>query len=819
MSSLGKDLLFAVRQLRKDTGFTCAAIFALALGIGANTAIFSTINAVLLNSRPFQSMVQPSRIMSIYERNPALLAFISERLNVRLKNYLEWKKQSRSFSGMAAYEMEGFDLTSNGGGGNREPEHIEGAAATADFFPLLGIRLRIGRNFTDSETQTGNSHVAILSDDFWRSRFQGDPNILGKSITATGEDYQIIGVLPSTFELPSGSLGLEQDKPKMWIPLPIDPSPAEEDRMDLTVFGRLRPGVTVAQARAEMNVIGDRLRKAFPDRNTGFGINVFPTLGEDIDPDTRRSLYVLQFAVCFVLLIACANVANLLLTKAVAREKEMAVRVALGASRWRIVRQNLCESLVLSLLGGAVGLVLAFGALRLVSYLAPADQHGFHELRMDPLVLAVTLGTALLAGILFGLAPSFHALGQSVNQALNRGARNVGGSSDRFRSGLAVVEIALSLVLLAGAGLLLRSLASIMSLDLGFRPDHLLTMSISLPDSRYKNPEQIESFNNRLLERVQHLPGVLSASLSTALPMRSISESSYQLPGKPVDPQRPTLTDWSRITDGYLRTIGLRLLRGRDLTRDDVAAAKPNVALVNSAFARANWPNQNTLGKIFMFAGQHGKQVNFTVVGIVSDEHQFGPDSTPHTEIYLPSNQMRTMSLAVRTASDPLAFANAVKQQVWAIDKDEPVSEVDSMDGIFYKWIAPRRFNMTVLVNFAAIALLLAAVGLYSVLAYSVTLRTREIGIRVALGAEPKDVAGFVMRQGAVLALIGIVAGLVGAFALTRFMQSILFGVSPFDPATFACGCTLLLAIALAASYFPARRAARLDPIEALRAD
>ncbi|HWF45453.1 MAG TPA: ABC transporter permease [Bryobacteraceae bacterium] len=813
------DLVFALRQLRKNTGFTCAAVFALALGIGANTAIFSTINAVLLNSRPFQSMVQPSRIMSIYERNPALLAFIAERLPVRLKNYFEWKKQSHSFSGMAAYQSEAFDLTSNGQGGDREPEHIQGAAATADFFPLLGIRPRIGRNFTATEEETGNSHIAILSDDLWRSRFQSDPHILGKTIRATSLDYQIVGVLPASFELPSGSQGLDQNKPKMWVPLHINPGPDEESRMALMVFGRLKPGVTIAQARTEMNVIGDRLRNAFPDRNTGFGINVFPTMGEDIDPDIRRSLYVLQCAVCFVLLIACANVANLLLTKAVAREREMALRVALGAGRWRIVRQNLCESLVLSVLGGAVGLLLAFGALRLVSYLAPADQHGFHELRMDPLVLAFTLGTALLAGILFGLAPSFHALGQSVNQALNRGARSVGGASHRFRSALVIVEIALSLILLAGAGLMLRSLASIMSLDLGFRPDHLLTMGISLPDSRYKNPKQVEAFNDRLLDRVQHLPGVLSASLSTALPMRSISESSYQLPGKSVDPQRPTVTDWSRVTQGYVRTIGLRLLRGRDLTRDDVFADEPNVALVNNAFARANWPNQDPLGKVFVFGGEHGHQVNFTVVGVVSDAHQFGPDSAPHTEIYLPSNQMHGMWLAVRTASDPLALANAVKRQVWAIDKDEPVSEVDSMDGIFREWIAPRRFNMTVLVNFAAISLLLAAVGLYSVLAYSVSLRTREIGIRVALGAEPKNVAGFIMRQGAVLTLIGIVAGLAGAFALTRFMQSILFGVSPFDPTTFGCGCVLLLGIALAASYFPARRAARVDPIEALRAE
>ncbi len=819
IDSTWQDLKYALRQLRKSPAFTFAAVFALALGIGANTAIFSTINAVLLNSLPFRSIREPNRLMSIYERNPAILAFISERLPVRLKNFLEWKKQNRSFESLAAYQDTSFDLTSAGGNGNREPEHVDGATATADFFPLLGVRPRVGRDFTTEEIQSGRARVTLISDDLWRTRFQSDPNIVGKSIGATGTAYQIIGVLPPGFELPATGQGLDQSKPKMWLPLHINPSPQEEAGMALTVFGRLKPGVSIAQANAEMKVIGRRLEQAYPDTNHGWGVNVFPTISEDVDPAIRKSLYVLQVAVGFVLLIACANVANLLLTKAVAREREMAIRIALGASRWQIARQTLSESLVLSCFGGVAGLFLALGCLRLVSYLAPRNTHGFHELRLDALVLTFTLATTLLAGIIFGLAPSFYSMGQSVNQALNRGARSAGGSSNRFRAALVIAEISLSLILLVGAGLTIRSLASMMGLDLGFRPDHLLTMRIALPDSRYPKPDQVAAFNDQLLQRVQRLPGVQSASLTTALPMRSISESSYRLPGVPSDPNKLIVTDWARVTSQHVEAVGMRLLRGRNLKREDALLPEPAVALVNQSFAHANWPNEDALGKVFIFSDEQGTNVNYTVVGIVSNEHQFGPDTATHPQIYLPSRHMRNMSLVVRSAGDPLALANVVKQQVWAIDKDEPVANVDSMENILYEWTAPRRFTMTVLINFAAIALILAAVGLYSVLAYSVSRRTREIGIRVALGAAPKNVAAFILRQGVGLALTGIVIGLGGALALTRFMQSIIFGVGAFDPFTIAGVSILLVAIAVAASYLPARRASRIDPVQALRTE
>jgi predicted permease len=444
--------------------------------------------------------------------------------------------------------------------------------------------------------------VAIISDDLWRSRFASDPQIIGKRIRVTGSEYEVIGVLPSNFALPALWEGLNQSKPKMWVPLPAD-LPANTE-IGLAVIGRLKTSATLDDARSEMKVIAKRLQRAYPDKNRGWGINVFPTLNEDVSPTVRRSLYVLQVAVGFVLLIACANVANLLLTKAVAREQEIAIRIALGAGRWQIVRQTMSEGLLLSFFGGTLGLLLSIGALRLISVLAPRDTHGFHELRIDPLVLAFTFGSVVVSAILFGLAPSLYSMTRGVSQALSRQSRSVSGSANAFRTLLVLAEISLSLILLIGATLTIQSLRSLMTLDLGFDPQHLLTMNIALPTSRYTNPQQVANFNDRLFERVQQLPQVSAASLSSALPMRSISEQSYQLPGVPIDPTKPKVTDWTRMTEQHVRAVGMRVLRGRDLQRADVMDASPHVALVNEAFARANWPNQDALGKTLLFAGE-----------------------------------------------------------------------------------------------------------------------------------------------------------------------------------------------------------------------
>jgi putative ABC transport system permease protein len=806
METLMQDVRYALRQLRRTPGFAFAAIFALALGIGANVAIFSTVNAVLLNSLPFRFIRQPERLVSLYETNPALLPFLNGRLGVTHHNLLAWRAQARSFAGIEGYEDASLNMTSADG---HEPERVDAVSATPGFLPMLGVAPRLGRNF-----DSAHANVVLISDDLWRSRFSADPNIIGRMMRASDTDYQIIGVLPERFELPATQQGFDQSKPKVWMPLILHAEAKDQAGPALNVVARLKPGITLEQARAEMRLIANRLAKQFPDTNRGWGVNVFPTISEDIDPNDRRSLYVLQLAVGFVLLIACANVANLLLTKAVAREREMAVRLAVGATRWRILRQNLTESLVLSAMAGTIGFLLSLVLMRLVTYLAPKDSHGLHELTVNPLVLAFALGVTLLSGLLFGLAPGIHSARQVVAEALNRGSRSVAGSARRFRGALVVVEIALSLILLIGAGLTIRSVVALMTVNQGFRMDHLLTMGITLPSEHYKNPEQMAAFNDQLLERVQRLPGVRAASLSTALPMRSISEESYGLPGVPSDPDKMKVVDWSNVTEQHVEALGLHLLRGRNLTRADVTAATPEVALVNEAFAKANWPNQDAIGKVFLF--HSGK---LRVVGVVGDIHQIGPDQAPHTEVYIPGHRMQSMQLVVRTIGDPLAMGRPVEQQVWALDKDQPVNGVTSMESVLSEWVAPKRFTMTVMIAFGVIALISAAVGLYSVLAYAVSLRTREIGVRVALGAGPNQVAGMILREGLVLAMGGLAAGLAGAYFLTRFMQSLIFGIQAFDLATFAAVSLLLMGIALFACYVPARRAARVNPSEALRAE
>ncbi len=818
MNTLWQDLRYAIRGFRRSLAFTLAAIFALALGIGANTAMFSAVNAILLNSRALNSLKDPSRLVLLWEKNPRLSAFFAQRVPVCIENYLEWKKQSRSFADLALFGNLNLDLTSGHEASGAKPEQIEAVRATSNTLPLFGVEPRLGRNFKPEEMQPGKGRVAILSDDLWRSRFQSDPSILGKTLVADALQYQIIGVLPPQFEMPAVREGMGQLKPKLWIPINIAPGPQPAKQFAYYGLGRLKPGVSLARAQAEMNMIGDRLQRADPDLNTGWGINVFPLSVEDVGPELRKSLVILQVAVGFVLLIACANVANLMLTRAVQREKEIALRIALGAPRTRIARQLLSESVLLSCLGGVAGLLLAFGILRLVSVLAPSETHGFHELRIDPLVLVFTILTTVAAGILFGLAPALHALRQSIGEALGHGARTVGGTSKRLRGALVIAEIALSLILLIGAGLMIRSLMNLMGTDMGFRPDHVLTMNVALPQAKYSTPERVASFDDRLLAAVRQLPGVSAATLTDALPMRSITQTSYGLEGKTAKPGEELITDLAHVEGGYLETLGLKLFRGRTIETHDVLTNQL-VALVNQAFAQENWPKQDALGKSVYFGSGKGKSTRYSVVGIVSDERQFGPDAPSHTQVYLPQHGLQSAILVARTTGDPLAMTSAVESQVWNLDKDQPVAKVESMESVLREWTAPRRFNMTVLLNFAAVALLLAAVGLYGVLAYSVGLRTREIGVRVAMGAEPARIARLIVGEGFRLVIAGAVVGLAGAYAVTRFLRSLIYGVSAMDPETIATVTAALMAVAFVATYFPARRAARTDPMEALRTE
>ncbi|MBV8707388.1 MAG: ABC transporter permease [Acidobacteriaceae bacterium] len=475
--------------------------------------------------------------------------------------------------------------------------------------------------------------------------------------------------------------------------------------------------------------------------------------------------------------------------------------------------------MLLSGIAGVLGVIFAYWALRVISYYAPEGTHGFHELRIDVPVLLFTVGVSVVAGILFGLAPSFYILKQDVNQSLNRGARSIAGTSNRLRSVLVISEVALSLILLIGAGLMIRSLSALMSTNLGFRLEHLYTTQISLPQSKYSKPEQVAAFNDRLLEAVRQIGGIRSASLTTAIPMQSVQESSYELADRKMKPGQHLVSNWARVSDGYFETLGMQIYQGRTFTRADVTSNNPVVAVVNRAFARSNWPDGDALGKIIMFGNEAGKPTGYRIVGIVNDERQLGPDSASHTEFYLPGQRLQSMYLVVRAAGTPQQIASAIKKEVWNIDPEQPVSELRNMENVLREWTGPRRFNTTVLLDFAALALVLAAVGLYSVLAYSVSLRTREISIRIALGAEPQKVARFVVNQGLKLAVIGTVLGLAGAFALTRFMQSLIYGISAMDPITFIAVPLLLILVTIAASYLPARRASRVDPIEALRVE
>ncbi len=586
------------------------------------------------------------------------------------------------------------------------------------------------------------------------------------------------------------------------------------------VFGRLRPGVQIASAQSEMRVIAERLTKADPEHYTSFSTNVFSLDQENAGPDLRRALLVLQVAVAFVLLIACANVGNLLLTRALEREHEIAVRAALGASSWRILRQVLAETVVITAIAIAIALTVAHWGVLLLSRIAPEDVHGLKDIEIDAPVLIFTVAISAAASLLFALVPAVHILRQNGFQMLNRGSRSVsGGGSANIRNGLAAVELALSLVLLVGAGLMIRTLNTLLTTDMGFRLDHLLVMNIELPEQRYKTSSAIASFNARLLESVRALPGVQSAALTDALAMKTVKQSSFEFPGVEHAPETGPVSTWARASDGYFETLGIRLLKGRTFSRQEITGPDSSAAIINDAFASSFFKNGDAIGRSITFDNESAKKTNFTIVGIVGSERQLGPESAQTPEFYLPGRQLRSFYIVARTVGDPLNLAPQIKQQVWNLEKDQPISQVVTADRMLNEWVAPRRFNMVVMLSFASIAVLLAAVGLYGVLAYSVTIRTREIGIRVALGAEPAGIAKLILKQGLAVAAIGVVVGMSGALALTRFMQSAIYGVGPNDPITLTTVSIVLVLIAAGASYVPAYRAARVNPVDALRAD
>jgi putative ABC transport system permease protein len=809
------DLRFGLRMLRKSPGFAVTTIAVLALGIGANAAVFSVVDAVLLRSLP---MRDPERVVMIWEKNPALGGSIGERLPAAYMTFLEWQRQATQFEAIAGFEEASLNLTSG-----PEPERIEGARASANVFALFGVKPARGTTFESAATDPSKTRVVVLTDAFFRSHFGGQGNVLGQTLTLNDLVYTIVGVLPPDFHLPAAREGQNQYSPKLWLPYDetATQNPVEVRRRKMQVYGRLRDGVTLAQARAEMDGIAKRLAEQDPTQSAGFGVNVFPVAVENLGQDLRRNLLVMLGAVGFVLLIACANIANLMLTRASARQKEMAIRKALGAGSSRLVSQLLVESLLLSGIGAVLGLALAHFGIKALVALQPAGITRPDDIQLNLTVLLFTIGISIVAGVFFGIVPALQAVRADVNTFLNqtRGA-HAGSASSRMRRALVVAEVALACVLLVGAGFMVKSMLAVLSVDPGFRADHLLTMKFSMPASRYAGEAQIAAFCRQVEEKVSAMSGVKSVSFSDGLPLTRIRLTRFTLEGQPPPARgsEPTADMRGIFSAGYFDTVGIRLIAGRNFTAEELQAKAP-VLVMNQTLAKRLWPNEEA-------AGQHLRNVPSkpdspiivsTVIGVVADTHQEGLESKTRPEITKPMVDFTQLTLAVRAAGDPEALITAVKSQVWSVDRNMPVYEVRTMEQILDEDTSQRRFQSFVMSVFAGLALILASIGLFGVLASLVGQRTQEIGIRMALGAQSKDVLRMVMGEGVRLVLLGIVIGVGAGIALSRYLASLFFGVSAANPATYLEVAALMMAIALIACLLPALRAIRVNPMVALR--
>jgi putative ABC transport system permease protein len=805
VADLLHDLRYAARLQRKNPGFTIIAIIALALGIGANTAIFSVVNTVLLRPLPYKD---PERLVMVWE-DATKSGY--PRDTPAAANFVDWRDQSQNFEGMAAIADESFNLTGSG-----DPERLEGRRVSANMFPLLGVDPQIGRVFTAAEDQPGAQRVVVLSYALWQRRFGGDPGIIGQSLTLNGESHVVVGVMPARFQFPSSD-------DQAWVPIALTQQEAgNRNRHYLEVVGRLRPGVSLAQAQSEMSTIAARLQQQYPQSNAELGAVVQP-LQEHLVGDIKPALLVLLGAVGLVLLIACANVANLLLARAAVRQKEIAVRVALGAKRSRLIRQFLTESVLLSTLGGVVGLAIAYGGLILLKAFIPENISQAREISIDLKVLAFTFLVSVATGLIFGLAPAIQAARFNQIDTLKEGGRDAatGGSGKRLRGLLVTAEVAISLVLLIGAGLLINSFLRLRNVDPGFRTDNLLTMKIVLPEPKYEEMERRSAFYTELVNRVQSLAGVRSAAVTSNLPLyRQGNSISIGIEGQPAPPPGQERIIVTRIiSPRYFDTMSIPVLQGRGLTEQDTETT-PNVVVISETMARRYWPGEDAVGKRIA-VGRIRKPADWIqVVGVAKDVRQFELNAEPKPQMYLTYRQagfFDSRDLVVKTDVDPASMAATVRKAVWEIDKDQPVSNIQTMDQILADSIARQRFSMLVLAIFAAVALVLAGVGIYGVMSYSVAQRTHEIGIRMALGAQTGAVLKLAVGYGMKLVIAGIAIGLVAAFALTRVMSTLLFGVTATDPTTFTLISLLLIAVAVVASYVPARRATRVNPIIALR--
>jgi putative ABC transport system permease protein len=794
VAELRQDLAYALRYLRTNPGFALAAVLTLALGIGASTAIFGVANAVILRPLPFR---EPDQLIRIWETNPTTDAFSTSD-----PNYLDWRARNRSFAELAAYRWNSMNLVGDG-----PPEQLTAIGVTHTLFPLLGVSPRIGRTFTADEDRPGGPRVVILSDRLWRRRFGGDRGVLGRTISLDGRPYTVIGIL-------SRGLGFATDA-DLWQPLAPDPG-SNRSNKTLGTVGRLRPGVTIETATADMRAIARQLGQQYPDANAEWGARIASFRDWLIGRELRDRVIALLFAVGLLLLMACVNVANLLIARASTREREIGLRAALGAGRWRITRQLLTESLTLAAIGAAAGVALAAAAMPVLRNAGGDAIPRLDEMSLDWRVLSFALGASLITGLLFGLAPALHASRTGLHGMLRSGTRVAGTS--RLRSTLVVASIALAMLLLVGAGLVGSSFLRLMRVDTGFDAEHVLVALVSLPAERYPN-NRIAAFHAEAMRRVTAIPGVRAAGMINIAPFSGGNTAiPFTVAGRP--PARPgefLQAGWRSVTPGYFAALGLRLKRGRLLNEQDVERGPP-VIVIADTMARRFWPGEDPIGRQIRVAG--GKDP-FTVVGVVNDVRAQTLQDEPAPVMYLSYQQvtLRSMWLTVRAVGAPTSVAGAVQREIWAIDKTLPVANMQPLAQLMSEVAAQPRLTMLIFGLFASAALALAVIGVYGVVAYSVAQRTREIGVRLALGAQPSRIVRSIVRHGLTLAWLGIVIGLAGAYLLARFIEAILYGTEPTDVVTYGAVAVTLSLCAAAASLAPARRAARVDPVTALRYD
>jgi putative ABC transport system permease protein len=814
MTTLLQDLRYGLRMLLKNPGVSAVAVLTLALGIGANTALFSVVNTVLLRPLPYR---EPDRLVSLWANVPE-----HGRWRATPANFVDWKKQNTTFADMSAYGASTMTLTGDG-----EPEQLLGTRASAGYFSVVGMEPALGRSFSAEEYEPGKNQAVILGHSLWQRRFGARTDVVGKSITLNDASYTVVGVMPNgiypSWPTTTGEISFNPEQQQFWVPMAFTAEWASlRSAHVLGVIGRLKPGVTLDQAQADMTTIAARLAQEYPvNKDEGVVVSAFM---EEVVGDVRPALLMLLAAVALVLLIACANIAGLLLAQHAARRREIAIRGALGAGRARLLRQLLLEGVLLSLLGTVAGFVIGRFGVDLILKLIPQQIPRLDQIGLDWRVFGFTLALAFVTCLVFGLVPAWQASKADLHGALEHTGRGSTPARQRFRQLLVVFQVSMAVMLVIGAGLLIKSFWQLLRVDPGFKAERVLALGLTLPYSKYQEPQQINGFYNQLVERVAVVPGVQAATISYDNPLESNWTDAFAIEGRPEPrPGEGLSANFNPVGPDYFNTVGAQLIGGRTFTTQD-DPDHPGVAIVNEAFARQFFPNEQVIGQRLKPSPpariwRNQRLTSFEIVGVVRNLKSSGLTAETDPAYYIPASQapLQDMTVLVRTAGDPEAIVPALRQAVWSIDPSQPIATVKTMDQIVADSIAQPRLNMTLMAMFGGLALILAAVGIYGLLSFAVTQRTQEMGIRMALGAQVGDVLGLVLKQGMALALIGEAIGLAGAFALTRLIRGLLFGVTPTDVTIFIAVTGVLTAIALLACYLPARRATKVDPLKALR--